>query len=60
MIDVSIINVIDLEVVRSKVRESKYESTVDFLNDIKWICHNIIVTNGSGNVTRVAFDLRNR
>lgn len=41
-------NVIDLEAVNDKVRERKYESTVDFWNDIKWIQHNVHILNVIG------------
>lgn len=38
--DIVIINPIDLNLIEEKVTDSKYESTMEFIVDIKWILHN--------------------
>lgn len=37
---INIINPIDLNLIEEKVTDSKYESTMEFIVDIKWIFHN--------------------
>lgn len=46
--DCGIVNPIHMDSINGKVQNSEYRSTVDFLNDIKWICHNITIMNGPG------------
>lgn len=44
--DCGIVNPIDLESIYEKAYNSKYKSTIDFMNDIKWICHNVHILDG--------------
>lgn len=41
-------NPIHMDGIDVKVQNSKYESTIDFLNDIKWICHNVNIMDDPG------------
>lgn len=46
--DCGIVNPIHLGSITDKAQNSEYESTVDFINDIKWICHNVYIMDGRG------------
>lgn len=46
--DCGIVNPIHMGSIDVKVHNSKYESTIDFMNDIKWICHNINIMDDPG------------
>lgn len=42
-----LVNPIYLDCIDAKAQNTKYTSTVDFMNDIKWICHNVnIIDSG--------------
>lgn len=36
----TIINPFDLSIVKEKVDEERYKTTLEFINDIRWIRHN--------------------
>lgn len=38
-----VVNPMDLSVIEEKVDDSKYESTMEFFLDIKWILHNCFI-----------------
>lgn len=51
-----IANGLDLHSIEEKVDNLKYKSTVDFLNDIKWIRHNVSIV-AAGELIRYFFDV---
>ncbi|XP_055326327.1 uncharacterized protein LOC129580149, partial [Sitodiplosis mosellana] len=50
-VESSIVNAFDLSYIRNRVQISEYETPLQFLNDIRWIKHNIIA---SGNLAELA------